>query len=451
MVSPADHVPDRSAQGTVASGVATAARPPIWDLMHNRGFLKLFGTRLTGSVGDGILQAALATFVLFSPERQPTPLAIAASFGILLLPYSFIGPFAGVFLDRWRRRQVLVFANWLRAVTTVGVILVVATGRVGVELGLIVLATLGLGRFVLSGLSAALPHVVPQRQLVTANSLAPTAGTVVYGIGALVGIGIRGLAGGGDQGIRWVLISAAVVYVAAGLIPLSLRADQLGPTGDRPGQTFAGVARGFVDGFSVLRSDAASWRAVTVVLLNRLAFGSLTVLLLLVLRNTLNPPTDADSALADFAIVAGAATVGALGAALITPSITRRLGTIRWTTITLVISGIAAPVLLFPVTMPALTAAGFVLGLTQQAAKIGGDTTLQRRISDDHLGRVFSLYDVGVNVALVAGALLVAVTAPPSGVSIIGFLALGMFYLVIAAWYRRTREDAPAGRNTSTT
>lgn len=72
--------------------------------MRNAGFLRLLSTRLVGSFGDGLLQAALASFVLFSPERQPTPLAIAVSFGILLLPYSLIGPFAGVFLDRWRRR-----------------------------------------------------------------------------------------------------------------------------------------------------------------------------------------------------------------------------------------------------------------------------------------------------------------------------------------------------------
>lgn len=124
------------------------------DLLRNRPFLKLFGTRMVGSLGDGILQAALAAFVVFSPERQATPLAIATSFGVLLLPYSFIGPFAGVFLDRWRRRQVLVYANWLRGVTTVATILIVSTGRVGIDLGLVVLATLGLGRFVLSGLSA---------------------------------------------------------------------------------------------------------------------------------------------------------------------------------------------------------------------------------------------------------------------------------------------------------
>lgn len=425
--------------------MSTFERAPIVDLLHNRGFLKLFATRMTGSLGDGILQAALAAFVIFSPERQATPLAIASSFGILLLPYSFIGPFAGVFLDRWRRRQVLVYANWLRAAATMLTLAIVMTGRVGLELGVAVLVTLGLGRFVLSGLSAALPHVVPDRELVTANSLAPTMGTVIYGLGALLGLGIRQLAGGGDQGVRWVLVAAAATYVVAGLLPLMLRPDQLGPSGDRPGQTFADVARGFVDGFRVLSHDGPSWRAIVVVLLHRLAFGALTVLLLLMLRNTLNPPDDPDAALGGFSVIAAAVTLGALLAAVITPTLTRRIGTVAWTTLTLLIAAVAAPASLIPVAVPALVAGGLVIGLSQQAAKIGGDTTLQRRISDDHLGRVFSLYDVGVNVCLVLGALAVAVTAPLSGVSLIGFLSLGVFYLLVALWYSRTRDPGDRG------
>ena len=293
----------------------------------------------------------------------------------------------------------------------------------------------------LSGLSASLPHVVPERELVTANSLAPTAGTVIYGLGALLGLGIRQLAGGGDQGVLWVLAAAALTYVIAGLIPLMLGRDQLGPSGNRPGQTFGDVARGFADGFRVLSHDSPSWRAVVVVLMYRLAFGSLTVLLLLILRNTLNPVSDPDAALRDFSLIAAGVTVGALGAAIITPALTRRIGTVRWTTVTLLVTAVAAPLSLIPVAVPALVVGGLVIGLAQQAAKIGGDTTLQRRISDDHLGRVFSLYDVGVNVCLVLGALLVALTAPPSGVSLVGFLALGVFYLVTALWYRRTKDS----------
>jgi MFS family permease len=409
---------------------------PIWLLLRNGGFLRLLSVRLVGSFGDGLLQAALASFVLFSPERQPTPVAIAASFAILLLPYSLLSPFAGVFLDRWRRRQVLVRANWLRAGSSLLIAAVVAAEHVGADLGLVVLVTLGFGRFVLAGLSASLPHVVPRHQLVTANSIAPTAGTIIFGLGLLAGIVLRAILGGGDHGSVMVLVATSFVYVAAGALGLLMTKDQLGPTGDLPGDTVMGVLRGFVDGFASLVGDRPSWRSVSVVLIHRLTFGALTVMLLLILRNALHPVSDPDAALQDFSVIAGAVTLGALSAAFLTPLATRRWGTVNWTSLTLIVAGIAAPFGLIPLNIVAFTIVGTILGMAQQSAKIGADTTLQRRISDDHLGRVFSLFDVGINVSVVVGALLVAFTSPPDGVSIPGFLALGAVYLVAGAWYR---------------
>jgi MFS family permease len=429
--------------------VAQTRDAPILGLLRNGAFLRLLATRLTGSFGDGLLQAALASFVLFSPERQPTPLAIAISFGILLLPYSLIGPFAGVFLDRWRRRQVLVRANWLRAATVTITIAVVAADHEGIDLGLIVLATLGMGRFVLAGLSASLPHVVASDRLVTANAFAPTAGTIVFGGGALAGLALGRANGGGDEGVAWVLAAAAAVYVAAGAVPLSLGRRQLGPDADTSKQSVADVLRGLVAGLRVLLADRPSSHAVAVQFLHRFAFGILTVVLLLMLRNTINPADDPDSALRDFSLIAAAVTAGALCAALVTPSMTRWLGTVNWTSLTLGVSAVVAPLALLPAQVAPLVAGGLAIGLSQQAAKIGADTTLQHRIADDHLGRVFSLFDVGVNVALVAGALLVALIWPLSGVWLLGYLGLGALYLLTAGWYwttGRSRRSDPGLR-----
>ena len=404
-------------------------------LLHNPGFLTLLATRLIGSLGDGFLQAALASFVLFSPERQPTPIAIAVSFGVLLLPYSLIGPFAGVFLDRWSRRQVLVRANWLRAVAVLVVIMAVVAARDGLDLGLIVLTTLGIGRFVLAGLSASLPHVVPRDQLVTANSFAPTAGTVTFGVGALLGVGLNAILGGGDAAVPVVLAAAAIVYLVAGWIPLRLHRNQLGPAADTHSTGMIDVLRGLIDGFKVLGRDRPAWESVVASLIHRITFGAMTVLLLLMLRNTINPPTEPELALRDFSVVAAGVTLGALLAALLTPSFTRRFGTVTWTSATFLTVAVVTPMALIPVNLWAMVAGGVIVGLSQQAAKIGADTTLQRRISDDHLGRVFSLFDVGVNVCLVAGAMFAAIAAPLSGVTVPGFVMLSVLYATTGTWY----------------
>src|SRR6476619_6437621 len=91
-------------------------------VVRHRDFRRLFATRLTSQASDGMFQSALASLFFFSPEKQTSAGSVAAAFAVLLLPYSLVGPFAGVLLDRWRRRQVLVWANVLRA----GMVAVVA-------------------------------------------------------------------------------------------------------------------------------------------------------------------------------------------------------------------------------------------------------------------------------------------------------------------------------------
>ena len=76
---------------------------------------------------------------------------------------------------------------------------------------------LGVNRFFLSALSAALPHVVGADELVMANSVGPTSGTVVAFIGGITGTGVHLATGGGPVGSAITLCAGGVCYVAAGL------------------------------------------------------------------------------------------------------------------------------------------------------------------------------------------------------------------------------------------
>ena len=65
--------------------------------------------------------------------------------------------------------------------------------------------------------------------------------------------------------------------------------------------------------------------------------------------------------------------------------------------------------------MPALAAAGFVLGLVAQSIKICTDTTVQRHVADSHLGRAFAVYDVAFNASFVGAAVVAVFVVPASG------------------------------------
>ncbi len=412
-----------------------------------RDFRRLFGVRLAGQSADGLLQAALATFVLFSPERQPTAASVATAFVVLFLPYSLIAPFAGVFLDEWRRRQVLVYANLLRGALVLGVAGLVAARNDGLSLAVMVLIVLGVGRFVLAGVAASLPHVVDGPLLVTANALTPTAGTIAAAVGGLIGVGIRALFGGGDQGSVVVLGCAIAMYVVAGFLATTLDRDRLGPDEDTVRDSLLGVLAGFGEGLRQLAAHPLAGRAVIVVVVQRITFGALTVLGLLLVRNTLNPTSDPDAALGEFALITGAAAGGALLGAILTPGRARRLGYVRWTTLAaaqaapLVVIGLFACAslnTLWPLLLAALS-----VGFANQSAKVASDTLVQREINDDYLGRVFALFDVAVNVALVSGIVAVAFTSPESGIAPIIYVVIGVLVAANAAWYWTHRERTP--------
>ncbi|MFM7211836.1 MAG: MFS transporter, partial [Actinomycetota bacterium] len=169
----------------------------------------------------------------------------------------------------------------------------------------------------------------------------------------------------------------------------------------------------------------------------------LTVLALLLVRNTLNPSVDPDTALAQFALVTAGAAAGALIGAIVTPGMTRRMGFVRWTVIA---AGQAAPIVTLGMflgaygrSMAALMVAALSLGFANQAAKVAADTLVQREIDDDYLGRVFSIFDIAVNLALVVGIALVAFTAPASGVAPLVFTGIGILLALNALWYSRHR------------
>lgn len=421
-----------------------ASRSELAAVLRSGSFRKLFGIRLTGQFFDGFFQSALATFVLFSPERQPTAASIAIAFAVLYLPYSFIGPFAGVLLDRWSRRQVLLIANLARATTVIGIAWLTSNGRDGVDLAIVVLIALGFNRFILAALSAALPHTVEDEALVTANALSPTVGTICAALGGLVGIGAQRLIGSGDSASTTVLLISVVGFAGSGLLALRLGRTSLGPTGEKPSDSFVGILHGFIEGAVVLWTARPAFRAVTAVTLCRMAFGTATALVIVMVRNTLNSPATPEVALGQISLIIGGAAGGALLAAVITPSLSRRFGPVAYSSALLALAGVVTTAGLYAESLASFIVGGAMLGLASQATKICADTLVQHLVHDDHLGRVFALYDVAVNVALVVGVTFAAIVAPASGESVVAVSAIAVILLGTALWYAMPRPTKPA-------
>jgi MFS family permease len=386
-------------------------------LRSGDGYRRLLGSRIMIQWADGMFQAALGGAVLFNPERQADPLAVAAGLAVLLLPYSLIGPFAGALLDRWDRRRLLMFAALLRAVLVAGVAGVVAAGLGGPPIYVGGLLVAGVSRFINAGLSVALPHVVPRRHLVEANTLAVTLGAAVVALGAGTAIGLREFIGSGNAGsaittLVAVLGSVLGSVVVAGFRRGQLGPDRVGPDGQRPP---VAVRLGFVDGARATLatpSVAASFLALAA---HRLAFGISTLLTLLLFRYAFTDAGLFRSGLAGVgeAVAAGAAGLGV--AALLTPWLVHHLGRPRTIQAGLLVSVVAQLALAALLSAPTVLVVAFVLGATGQMIKLCTDAAVQSEIADEVLGRVFALYDIVFNVGYVIAVAVAALLSPPDG------------------------------------
>ncbi len=417
----------------------------IRSLLAARSFRRLLGTRLLAQFGDGVFQAALAGTVLFNPQRAADPVAVAAGFAILLLPYSFVGPFAGVWLDRWSRRQVLVWANLLRA-TLVAVVagLVLADVR-GTLFYVAGLAVFSVNRFVLAALSAGLPHTTDPARLVTANAVSTTSGAVATVIGGGAGLLLLQLAGSGNTGYAALTLAAAVPYLGAAAAAGGFGRSDLGPDHlTRSARLTAGqVARGMVAGARHAWSRPPAAAALLAIGLHRICFGLLTLMTLLLYRNGVHTwGVLFPGGLAGLSEVLGAGAIGTLLAAVVTPRVVRQIGKPRWITLSLVAGGVTQLGLGLPFLPPTIVGAGLALGFITQAIKICVDTILQETIEDDYRGRVFSVYDTLYNVTFVAAVVVAAFVLPSSGISYPLLLAVGAGYLAAAAGYARLSRRA---------
>lgn len=416
----------------------------LWPLV---GFRRLFTVRLVSQWADGMFQVGLATLFFFSPETASTATGVAAAFAVLLLPFTVVGPWAGVLLDRWRRRQVLLYGNLVRVLLTAAIALVMVLHGVGPLVYVLALVTLSVNRFLLAALSASLPKVVDGPLLLTANSLTPTLGAASAGIGALLGFVLGRLMPAGRERDAIALVVAAAAMGAASALAARISREQLGP--DEPvvmpvRRALGVVARELGAGARYLVARRTPAEALGIMAWQRFCYGVVFMASILISRNLLSSPSDVDAGLRTFATVLAATGIGFALAVVVTPVLSPRLGPQRWIVVCLLVATVSQLMLVVTLALPVVLVAAATLGLAAQSAKIAVDTIVQRDTADAYRGRAFALYDVLYNAAFVGAAALGSVTLPDTGWSRGLFAVLAAGYLGSALVYARASNHAHA-------
>jgi len=415
----------------------------VWQLLTDRKFSRLLRVRWTGQMTDGVFQSALASFVLFSPERQANALSAALAFAVVLLPYSVIGPFVGTILDRIARQRAIAYSNLARAITLVLVALLIFQGRTGVELTIFILVAFGINRLILAGLSAGIPLMIESKSLISANALAVTGGSVWVVLGGGIGLGLRRLINGvatADHADGYIILAGAAGYLMAAYFASTLQKREIGPLDHEIKN--ASFSQGLIEmreGVRFLRQHMDAARGIAAVAVHRGGITALTLIALLLERNTFHDPADSEAGLAGLSFTLSLAACGFVVGAVIAPYGVRKVGRHRWMKFSLIASTSGPLFILFVRTPATLALAAIITALFGQSLKVTNDALVQSKIDDIYRGRVFSVYDVVVNGAIVSGAVIAALLLPDTGDNFLVPLLVAAVYLIAGLRLLRSR------------
>lgn len=390
------------------------------DLATVRPFLVLLTVRLFSQSGDGLVQAGLASLFFFRPQNMTSASGVATALVVLLLPYCAVGPFAGTFIDRWRRRQSVLVCNLLRVALVLVIVAVLHTGGVGPAVYLLTLVVLGVNRFLLAVLSAAVPYLVDSRRLLVANTIMPPMGGVAHAVGLVIGVLLRLLLPAGPAQDTAALFAGAGLYAGAALVVVRMIArNQLGPARvDResaPLAVVAGAAGDLVDTVRYLVRRGTPALVLATMATHRFVYGMELITAILVARNLLTSPDDADAGLAIFATLVGAMTIGHGVSVILTALAHEWVTPPTWLVVCFVGGSVGQLVMFASSGRTAMTAGMFVFGVGVQGAKTAVDTIVQTDTADAYRGRVFSVYDLLFNVAECVAAGVAVLVMPDTG------------------------------------
>ena len=398
--------------------VAATAKPMgVRDVLRIRGYRNLFAGQAISDIGDGI---TLLLLLLVINELTGSMTALALMAIAEAVPHFTVGLFAGVYVDRWNRRSVMLAADLIRAVIVLSFAFVATAGIVPL-LYLLAFAQSSVSTFFRPARGALLPKIVPREGLPAANSLAQ--GSQV--IGSVIGAGIAGLlCGVFGSGVVGFVLDAATFLVS--FLFISRIAASYGQIAAAPhGEDRQNVRRSLLEGLAIVRGSRALSGSLLAAGVSMLGLGAVNVLFVpLIVEELEVHPTW----MAGIELAQTSAMLMAAGAVAI---LVRRLAPTTIITIGLAGIGVCIGLMAGVSAVWQVLVLLFVVGWMVTPLQAMLQTIVQTTATDATRGRVVSLLQACLSTASVASMAIGGVFGDLIGIRSV-YLAAAVIVLVAA-------------------
>lgn len=414
----ASHVPYRAVGGPLrcpgaqprpAAADERATTGRLQRLMHatfiNYDFVRLWWGQAISSVGDYAWDAALILWIAsqLTASHSWSPLAVSGVVLSAALPQVAVGPLAGVFVDRWNKRNTMVVAAVLQAIFAAALMPVASAARLPLigqahlpiawQLAVIyadvaILSTLA--QFFTPAEFTLVKDIVPEAQ----QDQALEATQAIQGLSVIIGPPVAAALVFG-VGLQWALLLNALSFVFVFLTVRAIHAPSAAHS-FAPGET-SHFSREFLDGLGYVTGRVVLRTILVSELLTWLGFGALQTLGYFFITGNLH------ASAGDYGFFGAVFGLGAVAGALVVTFFGQRIGLVRLLWSALATSGLFVIVMSHLTSLiPALVAA-FLFGVSTSAILVAAGPLALHGTAREYVGRVTAVINpLGRLAALVS-------------------------------------------------
>jgi len=379
----------------------------VLQLFQIRDFTLLWLGRIISYAGDWLLLVALPVWVY---QLTGSTTALGLMVVAETVPALLFAPLAGVFVDRWDRRKVMVIADVIRGFVVLALLLVRSPDQ------LLIVYAVGFineafGTLFVPARQSLLPTVLGKSMLLKGNAVFQMSWLLIQMVGPILG-GVL-LVQLGPYPL-FVLDSASffVSALAAGLLVNSAQTGVI-----RNPWNVDQLKAEFVDGLRVLRGNPILWNTMLIWVVLTFAQGSINPLIVAYVQQALH------CSASDFAALLTVLGIGLVAGAALTMTVGA-----KQVPLNLFKAGlfVLAPTMFVVANAPNLIIAAIAVCLTGMAMAVIGvsdSTILQQEAPPEFRGRVLSVDQALHSLAILIAAGMAGMLAEPLGVRVVFNLA----------------------------
>lgn len=398
-------------------------------LFRNHNFVALWIGQLISFIGDYFVILAIPVVV---NRLTGSAMAVGFSYMAAALPALFLGPIAGVFIDRWDRRKVMIASDIIRGLTVLALLNVNTREQVWIfyVINFLLACT---SQFFLPARNAVLPLIVEDKEdWLTANGLMQ----VIFTVGFLAGPALAGFSIG-LWGEKVAFIANSIGYFASAAAVLTMHVPHKPAEQKQGGSAIRAVLNELRDGVATIAASRSLSGIMLSNAISQLGIGAIMVIWVPFLYRVFNQGA-AGVGLVDSAFGAGMVVGG-----LVLGFLSARLRKSTLAAAGMIGIGILCAVMGYSPTFWLILVENFFFGVVLVPMQSALMTIMQMATPDEKRGRVSSSMNAVASVGSLISMALAAFAGDAIGLKNL-FVLVGFVLLLAGAFgFAMIKEPAP--------